>query len=64
MYSTTIKKLAPGYDPRHVEAWMRLENGTLGGLSPDHFKSEVKIATMCVDAAPERSEKLAKSYGL
>lgn len=52
-------------DPRHVEAWMRLEHGCLDGLSRQQFTDEVTIALQCVAAGPlTDSEALATSYGL
>lgn len=52
------------HDPAHVEAWMRLECGTLDGLSPGRFRSEVAIAMECCDADPAASARLAESFGL
>ncbi|HPD73319.1 MAG TPA: hypothetical protein PLL30_16230 [Candidatus Krumholzibacteria bacterium] len=52
-------------DPRHVEAWMRLEHSTLDGLSRSRFTAEVKTALDCIAAVPtSESESLAKSFGL
>jgi len=52
-------------DPRHVEAWMRLEHGCLDGLSRQRFTEEVAIAVACVAAGPQaQSEALAQSMGL
>lgn len=52
-------------DPRHVEAWMRLEHGCLDSLSRRQFTDEVLIALQCIAAAPAAdSEALAASYGL
>ena len=52
-------------DPRHVEAWMRVEHGTLNGLSPRRFAKEVSIALGCIAAAStQESESLAQSFGL
>ena len=52
-------------DPRHAEAWMRLEHGTLDALSPEQFQREVEIALACIAAGPlADSEALANSYGL
>jgi hypothetical protein len=52
-------------DPRHVEAWMRLEHGCLDGLSPAQFSEEVGIAIECIAAGPAaESESLAQSLGL
>jgi hypothetical protein len=53
-----------GVDPRHVEAWMRLEHSTLDGLSRGQFRAEVLAALDCIDADPHASERLALSYGL
>ena len=52
-------------DPRHIEAWMRLEHGCLDGLSRSQFDAEVRIALECIAAAPlADSESLATSMGL
>ncbi|MFH1844879.1 MAG: hypothetical protein ABIF77_16940 [bacterium] len=52
-------------DPRHVEAWMRLEHGCLDGLSVSQFAAEVKTALECIAAGPVAySESLALSMGL
>lgn len=65
MYQAQIKKLAPSHDPRHIEAFMRSEHGTLDALSPSRFRAEVKIAAMCVDeGGKDMAERIAKSYGL
>lgn len=65
MYREIILKLAPGYDPRHIEAFMRLQYGTLDHIDPATFRSEVKIAVHCVEEGGVASaERLADSYGL
>jgi hypothetical protein len=52
-------------DPRHIEAWMRLEHDTLDGLSPQQFMDEVETALACIEAGPlADSERLARSLGL
>jgi len=51
-------------DPLHVEAWMRLEHGTLDALSRSDFEEEVGIAVRCHDVDPKVSVELAESYGL
>ena len=53
---------AEGYDPKQVEAWMRLKYGTLDALSIEDFTSEVKIACQCIDADPIASMELADTY--
>jgi len=50
---------------RHVEAWMRLERGTLDSLDRATFAREARIAFECVLASTEeQNESLAQSYGL
>lgn len=52
-------------DPRHVEAFMRLEHGTLDGLARHQFDTEVGIAIACIrEGGIEGAEELAQSYGL
>ena len=54
-----------GVDPRHVEAWMRIEHPTLDALSPAEFRAEALAAADCTtDAGPTPSEALAASLGL
>jgi len=54
-----------GMDPRHVEAYMRLEHSTLDGLSPAAFRREVHIGAECVDAAGLiDAESCARSFAL
>jgi hypothetical protein len=53
------------YDARHIEGYMRLQNGCLDGLGKARFNHEVKISMECIDAdGIENAESLAKSYGL
>lgn len=69
-YTTAINAIlckigAIGYDPRHVEAYMRLEHSTLDGLSAGQFAREVRISLECIDYAGKKSaESLAVSFGL
>ena len=70
MYQQTIREMAAalgyvGVDPRHVEAWMRLEHSTLDGLSRARFRDEVEIAIACIHHdGTKNSESLAQSFGL
>ena len=48
-YTDRIAKLSPGYDPRHVEAFMRSELSTLDRLDPLRFWQEVEIAKATVE---------------
>lgn len=64
-YARLIEPLAPGYDPRHIEAFMRAKHRTLDGLYPDEFAHEVTIAKLCVDeVGQQEAESLACSMGL
>ncbi len=70
-YSQTIREAMArsgrigAADPRHVEAWMRLEHGCLDGLSTGQFAAEVEVALACIAAGPvSASESLAQSLGL
>jgi len=56
---------AIGTDPRHVEAYMRLEHSTLDGLSKSQFSVEVEGCIGCVLAdGVENAESCAQSFGL
>ena len=64
-YADRIAALAPDADPAHIEAWMRLEYGTLDALSPARFAAEVSTALECIEhAGLDECDKLAHSYGL
>lgn len=64
-YAKRITELAPGVNPGWIEAWMRLERGTLDSLTAAQFKREVRMAVACIEASsPADNEALAKSYGL
>jgi len=52
-------------DPRHVEAWIRVEHPTLFALDDEQFEREVAIAAACAIEQPTAtSEALARTYGL
>lgn len=56
---------AIGIDPRHVEAYMRLEHSTLDGLSGSQFSSEVGVGIACVrHEGLDIAERCAQSFGL
>ena len=51
--------------PRHVEAYMRLQYGTLDHLDARTFAREVMIAVQCIDqGGTAEAEALAASYGI
>ena len=65
LYQRRIAERASDVDPRHVEAWMRLEHSTLDGLSAAEFARESEEAAALVRAAgTTESEVLAASFGL
>jgi hypothetical protein len=65
-YYDSIKALVdPKYNPRHVEAYMRVANSCLDGLSHSEFTEEVKWSCFCIDEQGKRNaERVAKSFGL
>jgi hypothetical protein len=64
-YQRYIAERTRDVDPRHIEAWMRLEHPTLDGLSEQQFADAMYAAlATAMDAGPEQSEALAASFGL
>lgn len=51
--------------PRVIEAWMRLEHGSLGHLTAERFRCEVINCIQLARAvSAKRNEDLARSFGL
>lgn len=63
-YQRTFKELQPAHDPRHIEAFVRLEYSTLSHLSLAKLRREARIAAECIKADPAAAERLAASFGL
>jgi hypothetical protein len=64
-YQRYIAERTKDVDPRHIEAWMRLEHGTLDGLSEQQFADAMSAAlAAAIEAGPTESEALAASFGL
>ncbi len=69
-YATMISETAVrlgflGANPAHIEAWMRIEHGTLDALSRAQFDREVRIAIGCaLTSSPAENDALAASFGL
>lgn len=64
-YQKMIAPLAPGYDPNVIEAWMRVERGTLDHLSPEQFGQAVREAVLCArEAGPDQNKALLESMGM
>lgn len=56
---------AADVDPRHVEAYIRLEHPTLDHLTPFQFAGQTCVALECVRiCGPLEAEDLAQSFGL
>jgi hypothetical protein len=65
IYQKMIKEIAPEYDPRHIEAYMRLQYSTLNGLSYEIFRHEINVGVECIKmAGVESAEQCAQSFGL
>ena len=53
------------YDPRHIEAFMRLQYGCLDHLSIETFRDEIRIGIGCIEEGGlETAESCAQSFGL
>ena len=52
------------YDPRHIEAYMRIEHPTLDGLSKASFRKEIEWSRQAVDLDPAAAERCAQSFAL
>jgi len=64
MYQRHIRDLGITEDPRHVEASMRTQYGTLDHLDRVTFAREADISAEAVAADRDLAEQLAKSYRL
>ena len=64
-YAERIAELAPGYDPRHIECFIRLKHPTLDHLTAAEFREEVAVAIGCVEeGGAEMAERCAQSFGM
>lgn len=51
-------------EPAIVEAWMRVEHGTLDALSAAQFQAEVAVSLDCArECTPEQNREVARSFG-
>lgn len=64
LYQPRIRQIVPDCDPRHVEAVMRLDFGTLDQLCGERFAHEARLAAAAVRADPKLAERTAQSMGL
>ncbi|MHB8252925.1 MAG: hypothetical protein ACYDEV_04360 [Acidiferrobacter sp.] len=64
-YENKILSMAEGYDPRHIEAYIRTEHTILSRLTPDEFAAEVQLAIECIqEGGVDLAERIAQSFGL
>ena len=64
-YAEIFTKLQPEFDPRHIEAYVRLEYHTLSHLSQQVLRREANIAADCVRVGGVKAaEDCAQSFGL
>lgn len=58
-------KAAQGFDPRHIEGYMRLQHDTLSRLSKQQFAREVRLCVECIkEGGIDAAERNAQSFGL
>ena len=57
LYRRLIAERTTDADPRHIEAWMRLEHPTLDALSAAEWAREVEEAASLVRAAGHHRER-------
>lgn len=59
------KRGVTGFDPRHIEGFMRLQYSTLSHLDTRTFNKEIRIGVECIrEGGVEAAERNAKSFGL
>lgn len=64
-YQKLFLELQPTRDPRHIEAFLRMQFGVLDHLDRDTMAREAAIAVECIDVGGiDNAEQLAQSYGL
>lgn len=56
---------ARGFDPRHIEGYMRLQHDTLSRLTKRQFSREVRLCVECIrEGGLDAAERNAQSFGL
>ncbi len=66
-YQRTIAAMpsAIGFDPRHIEGYMRLQHDILSRLSKAQFSREVRLCVACIrEGGLDAAERNAQSFGL
>jgi hypothetical protein len=64
LHRRRIERLVADCDPRHVEALVRLDFGTLDQLCAEPFRYEARGAAAVVRADLQLAERTARSIGL
>lgn len=65
IYADIFRKAQPEFPPHQIEAFVRLEHGTLDHMDAAALEREAAIAADCIrEAGPEQAEALAVSLGL
>ncbi len=64
MLRDRIAAYVPAADPRHVEAWLRDQHGTLDSVDAITLAASIFEAADLAKTDPALSEQLAQSYGL
>ena len=63
-YRDRIQQCGSPFDPKIVESFMRVHNGTLDHLTRSEFVREVKMADACIkELGIERATEMAKTIG-
>jgi len=56
-------KAAQGFDPRHIEGYMRLQHDILSRLSKRQFAREVRLCVACIiEGGVDAAERNAQSF--
>ncbi len=64
-YTETFRLMQPTHDPRHIEAFIRVQYGTLDHLDRRMLEMESAIAAECITVGGlDEAEALAQSFGL
>lgn len=64
-YAEIFRQLQPEFPPHQIEAFVRLEHGTLDHMDVSALEREAAIAAECIrTAGPEMAEACAASLGL
>lgn len=64
MYRAMIAQAVPGADPALVEAWMRVEHGTLDHMDRARFAREARLAAAtAAEAGADLNDAILRSYG-